>query len=36
MDWLNEAGNQLNTSEWFGAIIRYGLHFGKKKIQHIL
>ena len=33
MDWLNAAGSQLNTSEWFGAIIRYGLHFGKRKFN---
>ncbi|MAM28702.1 MAG: hypothetical protein CMC13_06730 [Flavobacteriaceae bacterium] len=33
MDWLNEAGNQLNTSEWFGAIIRYAAHFGKRKFN---
>ncbi len=33
MDWLNEAGNQLNTSEWFGAIIRYSAHFGKRKFN---
>jgi len=30
MDWENEADNALNTSEWFGAILRYVFYFGKR------
>ncbi|SRX75928.1 hypothetical protein [Aequorivita antarctica] len=33
MDWANEADNALNTSEWFGAILRYGFYFGKRKFN---
>jgi hypothetical protein len=33
MDWANEADNSLNTSEWFGAIIRYLGFFGKRKFN---
>jgi len=27
----NQADSQLNTSEWFGAIIRYFWYFGRRK-----
>ncbi|MBG43789.1 MAG: hypothetical protein CL530_07450 [Aequorivita sp.] len=33
MDWANEADNALNTSEWFGAILRYVFYFGKRKFN---
>jgi len=33
MDWQNTADGELNTSEWFGAIIRYFWHFGRKKFK---
>ncbi len=33
MDWQNEADNGLNTSEWFGAIIRFFLHLGKRDFR---
>ncbi|WP_299679689.1 hypothetical protein [uncultured Dokdonia sp.] len=31
LNWQNEADAQLNTSEWFGAIIRYFWNLGRKK-----
>jgi len=33
MEWQNEADAELNSSEWFGAIIRYFFHLGKKKFN---
>ncbi|NGX85116.1 hypothetical protein [Aequorivita sp. KMM 9714] len=33
MEWQNEAEAELNSSEWFGAIIRYFFHLGKKKFN---
>ena len=33
MEWQNEADAELNSSEWFGAIIRYLFHLGKKKFN---
>ena len=33
MDWASEGENQLNTSEWFGALIRYFICFGKRKFN---
>ena len=33
MDWASEGENQLNTSEWFGALLRYFAHFGKRKFN---
>lgn len=33
MQWLNAADSELNTSEWFGAIIRYFWCFGRKKFN---
>ncbi|GGZ95088.1 hypothetical protein [Algibacter mikhailovii] len=33
MDWASEGENQLNTSEWFGALIRYFMGFGKTKFN---
>lgn len=33
MQWQNAADAELNTSEWFGAIIRYLLKFGRKKFN---
>jgi hypothetical protein len=33
MDWASEGENQLNTSEWFGALLRYFGHFGKRKFN---
>lgn len=33
MDWASEGENQLNTSEWFGAILRYVLSLGKRKFN---
>ncbi len=30
INWQNAADNSLNSSEWFGAIIRYLWHLGKK------
>jgi len=33
MDWANEADNSLNASEWFGAILRYAAHFGKRRFN---
>lgn len=33
MEWQNEAEAELNSSEWFGAIIRYFFHLGKKRFN---
>ncbi|MBB6682659.1 hypothetical protein H4O20_14520 [Aequorivita sp. 609] len=33
MEWQNESDAELNSSEWFGAIIRYFFHLGKKKFN---
>jgi len=33
MDWASEGENQLNTSEWFGALLRYFAYFGKRKFN---
>ena len=33
MDWANEGENQLNTSEWIGALLRYFGSFGKRKFN---
>ncbi|GHC63224.1 hypothetical protein SAMN05421855_1078 [Ulvibacter litoralis] len=33
MDWASEGENQLNTSEWFGALLRYFASFGKKSFN---
>ena len=33
MELQNEADAELNSSEWFGAIIRYFFHLGKKKFN---
>ena len=33
MDWESEGENQLNTSEWFGALLRYFVYFGKRKFN---
>ena len=32
-EWDNKAKGELHTSEWFGAIIRYFLHFGRRKFD---
>lgn len=32
-DWQTSADSSLNISEWFGAIIRYLIHFGNKKFD---
>ncbi len=32
-NWQNSADNSMNTSEWFGAIIRYATHLGKRKFN---
>ncbi|MCK8521560.1 hypothetical protein M0D21_08270 [Aquimarina sp. D1M17] len=31
--WQTAADNELNSSEWFGAIIRYFWHLGRKKFN---
>jgi hypothetical protein len=36
MDWANEAENSLNSSEWFGAIIRYLAHLGKRNFNSFI
>ncbi len=33
LDWQTEADIELNSSEWFGAIIRYFWHLGRKKFN---
>lgn len=33
MDWASEGENQLNTSEWLGAILKYFVSFGKRKFN---
>ncbi|MDO5981733.1 hypothetical protein [Flavivirga spongiicola] len=33
MDWASEGENQLNTSEWFGAMLRFFGSFGKRKFN---
>lgn len=35
LTWQNEADSELNSSEWFGALIRYFWHLGKKKFDTI-
>jgi len=33
MDWTNEANNALNTSEWFGALLRYFFYLGRRPLN---
>jgi len=33
LDWATAADGEMNTSEWFGAIIRYFWHLGRKKFN---
>ncbi len=33
INWQVGEGNELHSSEWFGALIRYFLHFGKRKFN---
>ena len=33
MQWQNAADAELNSSEWFGAIIRYLWHFGRREFN---
>ncbi|RKN81524.1 hypothetical protein [Ulvibacterium marinum] len=33
LNWQNEADSELNSSEWFGAIIRYFWHLGRRKFD---
>ena len=33
LNWQSEADSELNSSEWFGAIIRYFWHLGRKKFD---
>ncbi|TSE10694.1 hypothetical protein [Aquimarina algiphila] len=33
LNWQTEADAELNSSEWFGAIIRYFWHLGRKKFD---
>lgn len=33
LNWQTEADSELNSSEWFGAIIRYFWHLGRKKFD---
>ena len=33
LTWQTEADGELHTSEWFGAIIRYFWHFGRRKFD---
>lgn len=33
LNWQNEADSELSSSEWFGAIIRYFWHLGRRKFD---
>lgn len=34
LNWPREEKNELNASEWLGAIIRYFWHLGKRRFDY--